>query len=69
MQETKEGDCLQLKANLGLCGELQANKTLSIKAKQRSKKERRKATMEGEGKGVGQKEGGYCFRQLHGAYS
>lgn len=56
MQETKEWDCLQLEANFGLCGEPQANKTLSIKANQKSKKERRKATMEGEGKGVGQKE-------------
>lgn len=48
-----------MEANFGLRGELQANKTLSIKANQKSKKERRKETMEGEGKGVGQKEGGY----------
>lgn len=59
MQETKARDCLQFEASFRLHSELQANKTLSIKANKKNKRERSKEGREeeegswGKRKGVG----------------
>lgn len=70
MQETKARDCRQFEASFRLHGKLRANKTLSIKANEKNKKEGRKEGREGKGKGagtegreLGTEEGAYCLRQ------